>query len=97
MAQTHYKERSQLFVIEINKPIKNPYPFIWPQPQNFSSGAATVFVDAWAFSYLSNVSSSDLDNAFLRYNATIFPHSVHQSSGNIQGVSVNVRLCFFRT
>ena len=71
----------------------NYYPYIWPLPQQFTSGAVNITVNALEFEFQSNVSSTDLDAAFVRFNATLFPHvsaSVGSSSNAITGVVVNV-------
>ena len=79
-----------LYLME-STPQPTPFPYIWPLPQQFTNGSVNVSVDGLTFAFTSNVSSTDLDNAFARYQSLIFPHpSLPVGPNAINGVVVNV-------
>ena len=78
---------------------RSAFPFIWPLPQQFTNGSTAVTVDALQFTFTSNVSSADLDAAFVRFNASIFSHpmapaAVPADTPAITGVLVLVLMCY---
>ena len=73
------------------QPVYSAFPYIWPLPQQFTNGSTNVTVNGASFYFLSNVSSSDLENAFLRFQPLLFPHTAQPTGPNtISGVFVNV-------
>ena len=70
-----------LYILE-SKPQPQPpppppstnFPPIWPHPQTYTNGTASLSVDANAFKFVAVTASDDLTNAFERFQPMFFPH-----------------------
>ena len=81
--------------------IDGNFPPIWPHPQKFTNGSASLPVDSMNFHFSSNFIQSDcadIYNAFSRFAAVFFPHSPPRKPmavlvSSLTGVSVTILNC----
>jgi hypothetical protein len=77
------------------------FPPIWPYPQKFTNGSASLPIDSTNFHFSSNFvqhDCADIHNAFLRFAPVFFPHSPPRNRvallvSELTGVSVTILNC----
>lgn len=70
---------------------RGAFPPIWPMPQQYTNGTASVSVDPRMFTFSASCSNAttDLTNGFARFLLNAFPHAVTNApSGSVTSVSI---------